>query len=458
MATPVPAPEPPPEAPPPTPPPEVAPPPPPEPPPPEASPGPEFLPLSATGSFWSRYEFREGYQEHALSHPRLHREGDYIVSRARLGLKTNPVAVSDSSKVSATIVPQAAYTFGTTGTPVTILDSPPIVLYEGYASVGSDSYRFDAGRFAMDYGDALVIGNLGWNESARAFNGARLHLTPATSPMFIDAFATLISEGRGTTLEPVSGDTYFYGLYAGLGPLIAEKFDLDVYLLAQTLGSYDVADAMDPTVTLSRESATELTLGSRVKGGVDILDYRLEAGVQFGKTTTEPTVMTPTPAAANKTAFQVDGELGVAPVAGLRLSAGGFMATGDDLTTAKNEGWDELYPTGHKWLGLSDVVGPRTNVAGARAGLKYGGLQWLVASLDYHHFSRLQQDTSGVKGAMGDELDVNLIHPIGKGAVVRAMYAAFLPAKDFWVPKIMNADQAGHTIHYLEVQFGYDFK
>lgn len=456
------APEPPPPEPPPTaavpPEPPPAAPPPPEPAP-APAPGPEFLPLSVSGSFWSRYELREGYAEHGLAHPRLHREGDYIVSRARLGLKTNPVAVSESTKVSATFVPQAAYTFGTTGAPVTIADSPAIVLYEGYASVGNGTASFDAGRFAMDYGDALVIGNLGWNEAARAFNGARLRLTPTSTPMFVDAFATLILEGRGTTLEPVSGDTYFYGLYADVGPLIAEKFALDIYLLGQTLASYEVADAMDPTVTLTRDTASEFTLGSRVKGEVAIVDYRVEAGVQFGKTTGEPTAMAPAPEPADKTAFQVDGELGVAPVKGLRISAGGFMASGDDLGTPENEGWNELYPTGHKWLGLTDVTGARTNIAGARGGVKYG-LDWLVASVDFHSFSRLEQDASGEDGSMGSELDFNLIHPIGKGAAVRAMYGVFLPTEEFWEPKVAmeNAGAAGDPIHFLEVQFGYDFK
>jgi hypothetical protein len=174
-------------------------------------------------------------------------------------------------------------------------------------------------------------------------------------------------------------------------------------------------------VTLQRDSATEFTLGSRVKGEVAILDYRVEAGAQFGKTTGEPTAMGPTPAAADKTAFQVDGEIGVTPVKGLRINAGGFMASGDDLTTPENEGWNELYPTGHKWLGLTDVTGARTNIAGGRGGVKYGGLEWLVASLDFHAFSRMEEDASGEKGSMGSELDFNLIHPIGKGAAVRAM-------------------------------------
>jgi hypothetical protein len=169
--------------------------------------------------------------------------------------------------------------------------------------------------------------------------------------------------------------------------------------------------------------------------------------------------MAPAPAKVDKTAFQANGEVGVSPVKGLRIGAGGFFASGDDGTTAdKNEGWNELYPTGHKWLGLADVAGPRSNIAGAHGGVKYGGLEYLVASVDAHYFTRLETDASGVDGAMGSELDFNLIHPIGKGAVLRTMYGVFLPSEDFWAPKSPDAAKAGDPIHFWEVQFGYDFK
>jgi hypothetical protein len=34
----------------------------------------------------------------------------------------------------------------------------------------------------------------------------------------------------------------------------------------------------------------------------------------------------------------------------------------------------------------------------------------------------------------------------------------FLPSGGFWEPKVPNPDEAGDPIHFLEVQFGYDFK
>jgi hypothetical protein len=208
-----------------------------------------------------------------------------------------------------------------------------------------------------------------------------------------------------------------------------------------------------------RESATELTLGARVKGKVSMLDYRAEAGLQFGKSPAEPSFAQQFPDAQSKLASQLDAELGVTPTPGLRLSVEGFYASGDDLsTTDKNEGYDDLYPTGHKFLGLSDVMGRRVNVAGAALHLGYAPSEPVQLSVDGHYFTRPETDGAGVDGAVGTELDFGALYKIGKGAGVRAMYALFLPSEDYWEPRTVGPDAAADAIHYFELQFGYDFK
>ncbi len=430
------------------------------PPPPPATP----LPITIGGSFWSRYELRSGYVDHGLSHPRLHREGDYIVSRARLVVKTTPAELGNGMTASATFVPQAAYTMGETGAPATIGDDPGVALYEGYASVGGQRARFDAGRFMMNYGDALVIGNLGWNESARSFNGARFHWTPTETPLYVDFFATLISEGRTVTQDAIMGDVYFWGAYAGLGPALAEGLDLDVYLLGQSTARNEDVTLTDPddatnTSVGELEPTTDLTLGSRLKGKVSLLDYRVEAGLQFGKSPVSPTFADPDPEAVDHFAYQADAELGVSPAAGLRLALEGLYASGNDPTTPdKNEGYNELYPTAHKFLGFADIVGGRTNIASAVLHLKYAPVEPLSLMVDAHYFSRPQADASGEDGTMGSEIDTNVLYAFGAGASVRAMYALFLPNKGFWEPKATSADTAGDSLHYFELQFGYELK
>jgi hypothetical protein len=381
-------------------------------------------------------------------------------------LATNPLDVGNDVRVSARFVPQAAYTWGENlGSTPTVSDHPGLALYEGYASVGSKYYQLDAGRFAMDYGDALVIGNLGWNEAARAFNGGRVRVTPTETPFYVDFFATLVNEGRLLSSEPISGDSYFYGIYAGLGPVVQKDFDLDVYLLGQTIEKNDTFSVVDPTdssnTTVGRQkAATEMTLGARVKSKLDLLDYRAEVGVQFGKKSPVPTFAAPLPHTRSKFAYQLDGEVGVSPLKGLRVGLEGLIASGDDPATAdEDEGWNELYPTSHKFLGFADIIGPRTNVASGVLHLSYKPVEAFVFSVDGHYFSRPQAAGADQKdGAIGAEIDANVLYAIGKGASVRAMHAIFLPNEDFWQAKSQTPGDASSAMHFFELQFGYEFK
>jgi hypothetical protein len=447
-------------------------------PPPAPAPEPEFLPLKVSGSIWSRYELRSGYRDHGLTqHPRFHREGDYIVSRARLGLSTNPVDVGEGVRISGTFVPQAAWTMGADPGLQTIYDQPNVTVYEGYASVGTDSYKLDIGRIMLNYGDALIIGNLDWNEAARSFNGGRLRLTPGASPYYVDVLGTIVNEGRLATNAPFQGDAYFWGVYAGLGPAISPDLELDAYFLGQSFARADditVIDPDDPTNTAigDQVSATDLTVGARLKGKAGAIDYRAEAGMQFGARPVPPTIADLDPEARSKFAYHADAEIGFSPVKPFRIGIEGLVASGDDLSTPdRDEGWNELYPTTHKWLGLMDVppghggfpAAVRTNMMSAVLHLKYAFTDSLTALLDAHYFSRPEANAAGRDGTLGQEIDTQLLYAIGKGFGVRGLYGVFFPDADYWEGTAtpdgpLSRADASAPIHYVELQFGYDFK
>ncbi len=86
-------------------------------------------------------------------------------------------------------------------------------IYEGYFSSRANASGLKGGRFAMNYGEALVIGNLDWHQSARAFDG--VHAKYKMNKGYVDAFATQTGSGFGTVTDPFAGDTYFWGLYSG---------------------------------------------------------------------------------------------------------------------------------------------------------------------------------------------------------------------------------------------------
>jgi hypothetical protein len=446
-------------------------PPPAEPPPPEAAPAAPAAPppLVVTGSFFGRYELRAGYDQLGVSRAPRFLESDATFYRARLGLATSPIAVADGTTVALQFTPQSTGVLGVL--PNTVTDAA-LNLHEGYARVASSAFRLDFGRFEMNYGDSLVIGSLDWNETARSFDGIRTRIAPDPQGYYVDVFFTLLDEGRPELFEPVgAGDHYFAGVYAGVGPEIAKGLDLDLYGLAQIWPSTDgirVAP-MDPmnTATVSREAAAEFTLGARAKQRIGSFDYRVETGVQAGSRLGALPAMPAMPPAdidsMSVLAYHADAELGVTVLDDkFRVGLEGLIASGDDPGTSdKFEGWNELYPTAHKFLGLSDIFVQagikRTNVASGVLHLTAKPTADLTVQVDGHVFSRLEPMTAtGDSGYAGAEIDAGAVYALAKNLTLRALYALFVPDQDFY-PAGAVAESADPA-HYLEVELRYDLK
>jgi hypothetical protein len=434
-------------------------------------------------------------------------DGDAFFYRARFGIGTGPIDLGKDIKVALQFTPQAAGVFGSLAS--TIADAA-LGLHEGYLRAGGKYVRVDAGRFEINYGESLVLGNLDWHETARSFDGVRSRISKSPTSAWLDVFATVLKEGRQQAvplLKAHDGDQYLLGLYAALGPAITTGFDLDVYLLSQIWADTQ-RTALGTTGTYRREGAAQFTLGVRAKQKIKIFDYRFEGGLQAGKRATDlvavPAMMMADPALVSRSidvlAYHADLELGLAlvkakapapgaalPAPGtppppdrLRVSLEGMYASGNKPGRAgaadtKNEAWDELYPTAHKWLGLTDafVLGgqKRTNVASGVLHLTAVPATGFTMNLDAHLFARVQ-DTAGAglaptamgvpaqkKGYAGSEVDIGAVYQIVKGLKARALYGVFLPSDDFYPTAAALASARGRDpdpVHYLEVELRYD--
>ncbi|HEY6878025.1 MAG TPA: alginate export family protein [Polyangiales bacterium] len=465
----------------------VAPPPPPAAPPP-AAPAPAAAPVAPppaaplwspiyTGSYFTRYELRKGYDDLGLSTGRARfSEGDAVFYRVRFGLNTGMFDLGQGIKVGLQFTPQAAGTFGNNG-PNTIVDAQ-LGLHEGYARVAGKYVRLDAGRYEMNYGDALVIGNLDWNEVGRTFDGVRARIASSPTSAWLDVFANVIDEGRPDFLGAADGDFYFLGAYGALGPAIKQGLDLDAYVLVRSWGDAKGVQAATGTAanamtTYRRENAAEATLGARSKAKFGLFDYRVETGLQAGSrpgaapTLNNGMLSTRTVDAVDVLAWQGDLELGVSFAQDkYRLGLEGLYASGDNPNSrGKNTGWDELFPTAHKWLGLSDafVQGTikRTNVASGVLHVTANPIKPLTFQLDAHIFARPEkQAVNGKDGLAGGEVDVGLVYTIAKGLKVRALYAVFLPDSNLYSDRLparmpmMQRDP--DPVHYFETELRYD--
>jgi hypothetical protein len=317
---------------------------------------------------------------------------------------------------------------------------PVLGLHEGFLSLHlGEAFRLDVGRFEMFYGEHLVIGNLDWHPNGRAFDGARARFQPVEDGLFVDGFWTITTEGG----LPAFGenDQYFYGLYAGLGPAIAPGLALDAYALFLQNN-----DSIDLVTGAERDFSLRLTLGGRFRHRVEMIDVRVESGLQVG------TAGQIRPAAPQTiVAGQVDAELGLNLLDDrLRFALEGLFASGDGPSPDLNEAYNQLFPTAHAFLGLSDVMGGRSNVASGVLHITGKPLPQLAIHLDLHVFARPERPAGAVDNYAGAEGDLNVIWTPAEGLRGRVMYALFVPNAGFF--------PTDEPIHYLEVELGYVLK
>ena len=391
------------------------------------------LQIIPSGSLFTRFELRRRYDDLGVSAGRF-TEGDAVAARMRLGLNTSPWDLGAAGTVHTRFAIQATGFWGLM--PQQLADANA-GLHEAYLSwEATPWFSLTVGRMELDYGDALVIGNVDWHENGRSFDGARSRFR--FSPGWLDLFWTQLTEGRGGTDSRFgAGDSYFGGLYASF--TLDPALTLDPYALFRVVPAWrQPEEADEPTTVLA-------TVGLRATGRVAAFDYRLEGGAQAGR-------QRPGPQAASQPAraYQIDAELGINLLANrLRVGLEGFIASGDDPETARYEGWDQLYPTAHKWLGLMDVTGPRSNVGGGVLHLKASPVQPVRLMAQAHVFAR-PAVADGVDHYLGSELDLGAAYVIGPGFVARALYGVYLPNEDGPLGESRAA-------HYVETELRFDF-
>lgn len=394
-------------------------------------------PLTVDGSFWSRFELREGYSNAGVSRGRF-QEGDATFYRARLGLWTQPRAFRQNHSVRARLSIQAA---GVQGTMPGTINDAPLGAHEAFLRWQSPIHRLDAGRFELAYGDHLVVGNLGWHQVARSWDGLRVRFGDQKAKgAWLDVFATrqrpdaVPAERHPAHDGFLEGDDWFTGLYSDIGPWLGEGLTLELYSLFQIQREHDAVGDTD-----ARGDAMLITAGTRVAKSFGKTRVRFEGTGQTGKDLQERDVA----------AYQADLEVKHTFSERFFVAVGGLYASGDDPDTDENEGFNHLYSTAHKFLGLMDVIGTRNNVTSGLIKTAWKVQPTTTLKLDAHTFLR-NETRDDVDSYAGSEFDLQVVQVIGGGLGVRGLYGVFLPGS--------GALDSDDPIHYLAVQFGFNFK
>jgi hypothetical protein len=292
-----------------------------------------------------------------------------------------------------------------------------------YGEAGS-KYMLRIGRQELGFGEQRLIGHLAWVNTARSFDGVRGTWKGRLGQ--IDAFAASVVTIDARRFDKSGNGNLISGAYASLTSVPRQT--IEPYFFWRQ--SRNVAAESGGSSPLH-----QATTGLRAAGKVPwALDYSGELAVQSGSVGIDTVAAWAGHGLLGKTLNGVAGN----PRAFVEYN----YASGDQDPADGTRGtFDQLYPTGHDKLGLSDQVGWR-NIHHARAGVEVKpALKWLIAG-SYHSWwlanagdalysangASVSRAVDGTAGRhVGQEIDGQLAYVYSPQLQIAAGYAHLLP-------------------------------
>ncbi len=257
-------------------------------------------------------------------------------------------------------------------------------LHQGYidVAVGKSGVTFAIGRQEWYYGEHRMIGNFGWDNVGRSFDGVKVRY--ARERFFIDGLLAQITERTTAIAAPVNGastaGSTLYGAYAQWAPRPASEYE--TYLLG-----FDDHITAAGEVTGTSGGTTVHALGGRLKDRFGRLDLKLEAAVERGEYHGDD---------LRAHAAGLIGGVNFGKEVKTRLLFGYDYATGDvDGTDGRREEFFNFFPTNHPHYGYMDMFGWR-NINSPWAG---------VSVAKGRHFAQAAAHRFGLEQASGEWKD-----------------------------------------------------
>jgi hypothetical protein len=222
-------------------------------------------------------------------------------------------------------------------------------------------------RQELVFGEMRLIGHLNWTNTARSFDAARLTLQ--RGKFKVDLFSAAVVNLREGTADKSSGGNDIHGAYGSITKVVPNA-TIEPYMLWR----------------LARGTKTELGLpgktdrkvyGVRFVGKLPAnFDYNIETVGQTGSVGSDDVRAYASHAVLGYTLTSFKKKP--------RVFAEYNYASGDETPgDGVQQTFDQLYPTGHDKLGLSDQVGWK-NIHDLRGGVEYKATGKLTLSGSYH--------------------------------------------------------------------------
>jgi hypothetical protein len=280
------------------------------------------------------------------------------------------------------------------------------------------------GRQELFFAEQRLIGHLNWTNTARTFDAVKA--TYRQGKARVDVFAaSVVRFNEGAFNRRGDGDNV-HGVYAVLNVIPKGTVEPFLFWREQSMIKSEAGE-------FAKLSAK--TLGLRVAGKLPSnFDYVVETIGQFGTLATDDVRAK----AGRLTLGYTLTDVKFKP----RLVTAMDYASGDASSTDGRRGtFDQLYPTGHDKIGLSDQVGWK-NTAAARAGVEAKMSAKLTLTSYYHSWwladvhdglynaggALVAKVAAGTAGRhVGQEADIQAIYNFNSLFQLAAGYAHLFP-------------------------------
>ena len=310
---------------------------------------------------------------------------------------------------------------------------------EGATSAGQTRLSARAGRFDLALGKERLVSPLDWTNSRRAFQGASARVRSALGEAQLFWVRPLTVRQDQPNLPDSARQLYGALLSRRFGGTAAELY---------WLRSEARTAAFNGTAGTERRHTVGARLNRAASAGR--VDFDVEIAGQAG-----------TVADSSVAAWMLGSQLGWSlPSAPVRVYGGLDFGSGDHSSGGPVETFNQLYPLGHAYLGYIDVHG-RQNVVALSGGAAVKPARDLTLQLDAFAFRRAHTGDAlyGVDGSVsrpagnglsrrvGEEVDLTVKRPLGRGRVLLQAGASY-----YWAGPFLRQSGPAENIAWVYAQ------
>ena len=308
-------------------------------------------------------------------------------------------AFQPAESISTFVQFQDSRIYGTE--PNTFTNIRNVDLHQAYLQVASffaKKLSLKMGRMEMAYAKERLVGAVDWHNVGRAFDGTLLRYA-LNQRSTLDVFGTKIVQ-RADYENPADTGFYFGGLYASHRP--KESYRVDLYIL----GELNRRETGNHGADLQR-----VTIGTYDTGNFNVIDYDIEAAVQFGTRYNASTEER-----QRISAFMLTGAIGYTVDIAFkpRIRLGYDYLSGGEPTDENYRAFDTPFATNHRFYGLMDYfvsIPFHTEGRGLQdimMKLEVAPNRKLSVRVDVHQFMPAKRIVNG--DSYGQEVDVTALY------------------------------------------------